>query len=129
MRNVFKLIQPSPILGLNRANQGIFMYGPPRDALDADPAFLAKQAIAEKVDEVDYSLTESTLAVDYTIVSSPPRPSELRSDDFDFIRSDSMHICQFSEEDFRWGAVDLVHMAEVLSIVEDDDGMMYMEEF
>ena len=125
MRSIFKLIEQSPIANLNKATPGIYSYAAffnnPRAVQHLNSEF----AEDNNKEDIDLQSTRSALSIEPSNFQSNLNDYEFNRTDFDFIKSDHIHICSLSENEFLDGVVDLLNMNECVSVIVDDEEMLF----
>lgn len=128
MRNIFRIIEQAPIISLHKMNQGVYTLATYLNGPKANQQLISDLDNEDKED-IDLQSTKSALSVEPSCFQSKINAYEFNRTDFDFIKSEHAHICTFSDAEFKEGVVDLVNMTECVSVIIDDDEMLFGEDF
>lgn len=128
MRNLFRQMQHSNPLGMHRATLGAIGPGHTTTLHATARTYGFERPDDAEADEQNYALAESYVSSGLAGIGEHRPVVLLSATDFDFIKSDSLHICRLTPSEFAEGVVDLVHMEECVSVVVDDDDMLFSED-
>lgn len=127
MRNIFRLIEQSPIISANKTSQGVFSLAGFLNGPKATKQVIPDIIEDEDKDGLNVRASDSRLSTQETAFQSRVNAFEFGRTDFDFIKSDHVHICLLSDSEFKDGVVDLVNMQECVSVVVEDEEMLFWD--
>ena len=127
-RNIFRLIEHTPMFSMHKMGQSAYTLASYLSNIKSGQQ-APPEVVDDDKDDLDISTDVSLQVGEPTNFQPNVNAYEFAKADFDFIRSDHMHICSMSELEFRDGMVDIMNMDECVSIIVDDDDMLYGEDF